>query len=289
MKVLTILQRAQERLGAFALSAYASQLTLGLVTAIFPALLVILTVVGFWIDPALITQEVLSILSGVVPADILDLVDKNLKATLPSQSVGVLSLGFGVLIYLAIQLLRQTMYVLNLAYDVDEDRNFFKRIALLLVLMFSGIFVLVIMIQFLFITTGLVAWLNYWVGFTVIPLEVLTWRWPAVLLLMIVMVTLSYYFIPNHQHRQLRQHISGALFFTIGWLVMTYGFNIYVSNFADYNATYGVLGTIILFIFYLQLNAYLYLLGAILNAGVIQATEKSWWDKVQSVLFTERS
>ena len=58
----------------------------------------------------------------------------------------------------------------------------------------------------------------------------------------------------------------GAIFFVVGWLVASYLFGMYVSNFGQYNATYGALGGIVILLIWFYLTGFLLLIGMEINA-----------------------
>jgi membrane protein len=58
----------------------------------------------------------------------------------------------------------------------------------------------------------------------------------------------------------------GSVFATVLWLIASAGFSFYVTNFAQYDKTYGSLGAVIVLLFWLYLSFYIVLLGAEINA-----------------------
>ncbi len=66
----------------------------------------------------------------------------------------------------------------------------------------------------------------------------------------------------------------GAVAATIVWVVASAGFSIYVRSVADYNATYGSLGAVVVLLFWFWLTAHAVLLGAELNAEIEHQTAR---------------
>jgi membrane protein len=60
--------------------------------------------------------------------------------------------------------------------------------------------------------------------------------------------------------------LPGALFATIGWIVVSLGFSFYVNNFGNYSATYGSIGGVIVLMIWLYLSAMIILIGGEVNA-----------------------
>lgn len=80
----------------------------------------------------------------------------------------------------------------------------------------------------------------------------------------------AYRVVPNVDDVHLRASIGGGALFAIGWMTASAGLGFYAANFANYDATYGSLGAIIVFLTWLFLSAYLLLLGAHLAAAIRQ-------------------
>ena len=74
-------------------------------------------------------------------------------------------------------------------------------------------------------------------------------------------------FAPNRAAPHWRMVLPGAVFTAVGWLVLTLGFGIYVSQFGNYNATYGSLSAVVVLLTWLYLSAFVLLFGAELNAA----------------------
>ncbi|UZM99062.1 YihY/virulence factor BrkB family protein [Lysinibacillus sp. MHQ-1] len=58
----------------------------------------------------------------------------------------------------------------------------------------------------------------------------------------------------------------GAMFATLAWLVVTYAFSFYINNFANYSATYGSIGGVIILMLWLYFTGIILIFGGVLNA-----------------------
>jgi membrane protein len=81
-----------------------------------------------------------------------------------------------------------------------------------------------------------------------------------------------YRYGPDRAHAQWAWLTPGSVAATLIWLAMTTGFGLYVANFGNYDATYGSLGAIVVMLTWLSLSAYVFLLGAELNAELERQT-----------------
>ena len=81
---------------------------------------------------------------------------------------------------------------------------------------------------------------------------------------------LSALYILAQDARPKWRHIwPGTLFALGGWLALSWGYNLYVENFANYSALYGSIGTIIVVLIWLDLSAVVLILGAEVN-GILK-------------------
>lgn len=58
----------------------------------------------------------------------------------------------------------------------------------------------------------------------------------------------------------------GALFASLGWIIVSFGFSYYVSEFGNYTSTYGSLGAIIVLMLWFYLSAIIIMVGGELNS-----------------------
>ena len=88
-----------------------------------------------------------------------------------------------------------------------------------------------------------------------------------VLTTVILILTLSiFYKVAPQQHVFWKSTIPGAIFGVIAWQLVSLGFSLYVSNFGNYDSTYGSLGGIIVTLLWLQLTGMIILIGSEINA-----------------------
>ena len=78
---------------------------------------------------------------------------------------------------------------------------------------------------------------------------------------------------PDRAPAQWKWLAPGALLATVLWIAISFGFSLYVAYVSDYNATYGSLSAIVVFLMWLFLSAYGVLAGALLNAEIERQTD----------------
>jgi hypothetical protein len=91
-------------------------------------------------------------------------------------------------------------------------------------------------------------------------------RWPFLALLILGLLAVLYRVGPCRSNAKWRWVSVGSVFATVVWLLASAAFSIYVSNFANYDKTYGTLGAVIILLLWLYISFYIILLGAEINA-----------------------
>ncbi len=253
----------------------AAQLAYYLILALFPFILVLVSLLGTFGSEEL-ASEVLGYFQQVMPEQayeiIKDFTDNIISGK--AEAPGLFTFGILFTIWAASGAFAALINALNRAYDVQETRPFWKvrSIAILMtlglsVLILIGVLLLVLGPQigeaianvFGLERTFLVVW------------EVA--RWPVALFFMMFTVALLYYFAPDVD-QPFRWITPGGLIGVVLWVLASVGFNFYVSNFGSYNKTYGSIGAVIVLLLYLYISSLTILFGATLNATLVRMKEE---------------
>jgi membrane protein len=99
-------------------------------------------------------------------------------------------------------------------------------------------------------------------------------RWVLVVVLVGAALAVLYRVAPDRDAPQMRWVSIGAIVATVLWLVASFGFSLYVSNFGSYDKTYGTLAAVVVLLMWLWITSYAVLLGAEINAESEQQTAK---------------
>jgi membrane protein len=160
---------------------------------------------------------------------------------------------------------------LNIAYNQAEKRSFLKLIASTLLFTFGGIIVVIVSI-------GLIVGLSAIIGVLEIPSTIKTilllTRWVVLALLILGSLTIIYRFAPSRDNPKWKWVTWGSFIATLVWLAGSGGFSLYVSNFGNFNATYGSVAAVVILLFWFLLSSYAILLGAEINAEMEHQTKK---------------
>lgn len=243
-------------------SAQAGELAYFSLLSLFPILLVIANVIPlFPID----VNAVLSYLKTAVPPDIFSVIEPILRGYLSSSSGGVISIGLVTALWSASKAFNSLQNILNEVYAVEPRKNFILVRLVSILIQLAIVFIVgVIIFAFVFgeilveFVEGLV---NIDLGFI---MQILQLRWLILLIVLLALFTAVYFLVPNH-HLGIKYAVPGAIFATIGWLILSQGFSIYLQfagGDAAANATFGVF---IILMLWLYLAAMILLLGGLVN------------------------
>jgi membrane protein len=268
-----ILLRVKDETSKDNISMIAAGVAFYLMLAIFPMLAASVSIYGLVADPADVQRNFESV-AGVIPEQARSIMVDQLTAV-TSASGG--QLGFGVLLSLALTLWSASRGVmamitaLNIAYDEKETRSFVKLNAIALALTVA---LIVFMIVTLAVVVGLPVVIGYLNLGATVEWAIRLARWPILAVAIIVALAVLYRYAPDRDAPRWRWVSWGAVVATVIWLLGSIAFSAYVSNFADYNKTYGTMGAVIILLLWFNLSSYAVLLGAELNAEMEHQTSR---------------
>ncbi len=249
------------------LTDWAAALTYYSILSIFPALLVLVSVLGLVGSSA--TQPLIDNLDKLAPGSAKDIVTSAITNLQKSQgAAGVLFfVGLGGAIWSASGYVGAFMRASNAIYDIEEGRPIWKTIPLRVLTTIIMLALLVVSAIAVVLTGGLAKQVGNVLGVGSTALTV--WdivKWPVLLLIVSFMFAFLYWAAPNVRHAGFRWLSPGGILAVLVWVVASAGFAFYVSNFSSYNKTYGALGGVIIFLVWLWISNIAVLLGAELNA-----------------------
>jgi membrane protein len=247
------------------LTAWAAALTYYGVLAIFPALLVVVSVLG--LIGQSVTGSLIANLEDVAPGPAQEIFTdaiRNLEGARGASGAAFV-IGLAAAFWASSAYVNGFMSAANSIYEVEEGpltKTLPVRLGLTLVLM-----VLAAVIAFaVTFTGGLAEEAGNLMGVGETAVDV--WgaaKWPVLLLLVSFLLAVLYWGAPNVK-LPFRLVSPGGLLAVLGWVIGSALFAFYVSNFSSYNKTYGALAGPIVFLLWLWISNICILLGAELNA-----------------------
>ena len=241
--------------------------------AVFPALLILTTLVGLTPGSDLM-QAFLRYTDDVLPPDAARLVRETVDEMAAGARGGLLSLGLLGALWGASRGVRSIMTALNVAYRVTATRAWWRRqlVALALTLTF-GLFTLLGLVVLVFgERVGHLLAVGIGLG-SAFPAIWSVLQWPLAVGLAVLAIDLTYYLAPAARPPW-RCPTPGAAFALGSWVLTSLGLRLYVANLGEFNATYGSLGAVILLLLWLYLTAAALLVGGVINSVVDRAGDR---------------
>ena len=236
--------------------------------AIVPLLAAIVLSYGLIVDTETVSRHIHA-LAQMVPSPGTQLIGGQLEAVVQSSSgkkgLG-LAIALGIALFGARKAANSVVVALNIAFNCEEKRSFVKSNLLSLVITACGIVAAGIGVTATTMLTALGSMVPDISGSSAVLSKLVSYG--VLLLGGIIGASALYRFGPAEDRAYNRWFTPGALFAALGWMILTNGFGYYVSNFGNYNATYGSLGAVIVLLTWLYLSAYVLLFGAELDAAL---------------------
>jgi membrane protein len=271
-----MLKRTAREIKADKLNHWAAALTYYAILSLFPALLVLVSLVGLLGDPERVTKVLTDTVSQLGPATAASTFQQPIEQLTASRG------GAGIMLIVSVAgaLWAASGYVSafadasNAIYEVEEGRPFWKLKPLQLLVTLALILMAAAVALSLVLSGPVVGALGGALGLSDTALTV--WRyakWPAMLVLVLVIFGVLYYASPNAKPSGLRWVTGGAIVALFAWIAASVAFALYVANFGSYNKTYGALGGVVVFLLWLWLTNLAILVGAEFNAETERAKQ----------------
>ena len=249
----------------------AAQLAYYFFLALFPAVLFVLALASFFPLTNFI-DDVVRVLRPVAPADVLGFLEEQLRRISNADSGGILTIGILGAIWSSSAAVVAIVGSLNRAYDIEEGRPWWQ-VRLTAIGLTVALAVLVL-ISFTLIVVGPTLAERLASAFGLGAVFEWTWKilqWPLAFFLVSSAVGLIYYFAPDAEQDWV-WITPGAVVGTLLWVIVSLVFKVYVANFANYNATYGAVGGVIVLLLWFYISGLAILVGAELNAEIEHAS-----------------
>ena len=259
LNLLTNLMTKTRKDDVFAL---ASQLAYYLVLSFFPFMLFLMTLVGF---SKLSSNEILEGLSVMLPKSVLELTQSTIREVFDNQHTGLLGISILLMIWTSSSAFKAVIKSVNKAYNFKEDRTFIKLsiISILGILALASIIILAL---------GMLVFGNVIGDYlkntqSLYKIIIIIWnifRYAFIFIVMIFIFVIIYIFAPAKKLTW-KEVIPGAIFSTLGWVLVSFGFSFYIDNFSNYSRFYGSLGAVFILMTWLFIISIIFILGVEIN------------------------
>lgn len=247
------------------LSLIASGIAFNVFLAFIPFLTSVVLTYGLVAAPQQVASHI-QYLSQLLPEQAAEMIGSQLRNMVEtaSSTTGLgLAFTLGLSLYGAIRGATGIIAGLNIVFEVEESRSFVQQMGVAVVITVGLLLGFFIASAGISVMGFLSAILPNIAGLVDDALRI--GFWIAAAASVSVVISLIYRMAPNRGDLEWRWLTPGSVLATLVWLAATFLFSIYVQNFGSYQAIYGALGAVIVFLIWLYISAYILLLGAELN------------------------
>jgi len=264
--------RLWKRINEHEIPGRAAQLSYYFLLALFPLLLFLVTLLGYFAETgSQLRNTLLAYLATVMPGSAVQLVRSTLDEISSARGGGKLSFGLLAALWAGSTGMVAISDTLNVAYHVKETRSWWKvrLVSLLLTVALSGLILVALTLIFYGgkIANAFAARLGFNEVFK------LLWtilQWVIALVFLFAGFSLIYRFAPDIQHTGQKWLTPGAAVAVLLWLLISFGFRLYLYFFNSYSLTYGSLGALIVLMLWFYLTGLVILIGGEINSQLEQ-------------------
>lgn len=248
----------------------AAQLSYYFLLALFPALLFLTSLLGYFAgENETLREGLFKYLNTVLPGEASQLVSKTVSDVTQGSGGGKLSFGILAALWAASNGMGAISESLNVAYDVKEGRSWWRSrlsaITLTLALAFLIISALVLVLYGHDLAELVAGKFGLGAAFA------LVWKilqWPIVLVFVLLAFASIYYFAPDLRDQDWKWVTPGSVIGVALWLLVSFGFKTYLAYFNSYSATYGSLGAVIILMLWFYFTGAAILIGGEINSEI---------------------
>jgi membrane protein len=259
------------------LTDWAAALTYYAVQALFPALIVLVALIGIFGSYPQTTNSIFKIITDAgAPQSTVDAVRTPLEGVIRSKGGAGALLGVGLLgaLWSASGYIGAFMRASNSVYEVREGRPFWKLRPLQILVTIVMVMLLALILVALVVSGSLAQAVGNAIGIGSTAVTVFNIaKWPVILVVIMGMVATLYYVAPNVKQPKVRWVSPGGVVAVILWILASAAFAFYVSNFGSYNKTYGTLGAVISLLVWLWITNLALLFGIEFDSELERARE----------------
>ncbi|MDG1228183.1 MAG: YihY/virulence factor BrkB family protein [Polaribacter sp.] len=263
-----------------ALTTRAGGIAFSFFMAVFPFMLFILTLIPY-IPIEGFQEGLFSFIKEILPPQTFEAVNVVLGDIINNQYGGLLSFGFLLSILLMTNGVNAIFGGFEYSYHITDVRNVFKSYFVSLGFSLLMSLFLIVTITTLILYQVALSKIDEQGWFNTSDLNLFYIGKNAVFLVMIFTIVSLLFRYGTKQGKEVKFFSAGAILTTVVSLCTFYLFGIYVVKFAQYNQLYGSIGTLLILMLFVWLNAIILLLGFELNASLHALRQRN---KIESTL-----
>jgi len=240
--------------------------------SLFPLFLFLAPMLALFGDKQQIVSDLLSRMAGFLPADALSLVSKVITDVAFTESApGLISAGALLAAWSGSNIFTTFTHALNKAYDVNEERPWWKRRLLALGVMLGWTVIIIVVTAILLAGDDITEYARTNMGLSAAADIWAIVQFPVALALLVAFLFIMYALLPNVKQDK-RHVLVGSIVAALLFIIATLLFRLYVQNFGAYNKTYGTIGAVIMLLTWMYVVSVVILVGGELNSELHHGT-----------------
>lgn len=267
------LMRVKEEIKHDRLSMVSAAMAYYALFAFVPALTSVVLIYAWVSDPGEIAGHIAQ-LKQFLPAEMMDTVNEQLQG-LASKASSKLGLGaiFSLLLsgWAASKGTKAFIEAMNIIYEEEDQRGFFKLNALAIGLALLGSVLAILAIGVIVGIPAITSFLNLPDNMKIIGTVA---SWLVLLAIFSFYLSVIYRYGPDRQKAKWKWVSSGAVIASILFAIASALFSWYAKEFGNFNKTYGSMGAVIVLMTWFFISSFVILVGAEINAELEHQTKR---------------
>ena len=249
----------------------ASAISFNFFLALFPATIFFFTLIAY-IPVTNLQEEIFNFLQNVLPQSAFEAIKTTLTDIIQNRQGGLLSFGFLTAMYFSTSGVNSLIDAFNdYTHSVQIRKGWKQKLtALGLTMYVIGLIVFTIILNIIFNIVLDFLYGRHFIGDSLEYYLLIAVKWLVTILFMFCLVSGLYSF-GAAKKRKWPFFSVGSVIATILSMITSYGFTMYVNNFGSYNKVYGSIGTLMVIMLLIFINAMVILIGFELNVSIDKA------------------
>ena len=238
--------------------------------SVFPTIMVLFTIIPL-LPIQGIHDVIMDTLYNLLPAGAYNSMAGTINEILSNQRNGLLSISAVLAFYFSSSAFRAFFRGFDMGVIHLGKMSFMKKqmYSMLLAMIIGGM--IIFSMALFIIGRDFLPWLFQHIGFnkSFLILIINIARWILMIMTLLAAVSILYYFgNPERKTLKFKMFTPGTILSVAMFILGAFGFNYYIVNFSRYNALYGSIGGIIIFMLWIYVNCLIVLIGYELNASI---------------------
>lgn len=252
----------------------AKSLSFSFFIALFPSILFFFSIIPY-VPVEGFQTTLMETIQNFLPPTTFDKASETIEEIVVRKNTGLLSLSFILALIFSTNGTTAMIESFNATYHTIETRSIVKVRLMALYFVFLISMILIVSMVVIIISSDLLQFLldRGWIEDTITIGVINIAKYVIIIAMVYFTVSVIYFYAPAKKQR-FRFFSPGPILATALFVITTLGFDFYVNNFSRYNALYGSIGTLIIFMLWIYFNSLILLLGFELNASIATIIRK---------------